>query len=442
MQGVPPGKIFMTGMAQPRIFSKTALLTRLGTGLVATVLCALASCSNIDRSEGDGTIAVEGLPETIILASEPRTALVFSIHCGSSWQVSLSDSWMAATPMSFHPGGTENAKEMYFTAFPNEREIERKGTLTLFSDSDKITVHVIQLPSGYEKGLRAVFKDGKGDFPTTGGLARLSVFSDRDWSMSVPGWMSADITSGKAYTTVTVVLSAGENLTGSARSGEILFLTEAGRLGVPVSQIYEIQKNIIAGWTLGNNDFLTGWNAANGYCWTSGGTLPADTPEGCQAVASWQTGDNSTAARTYIISSDLAGHLAVKPTWLNDCLNFDIPLTGVSAGDSLHFRAAIQSNVTGVPADWILEHSDGNTWTGDQSVKLPATKVPVGIDAGWRVTPELAEQGHIRIRVRCCGKMSVGGTLLESPQSGSALRFVPYPDADEESSFISLCRIR
>ncbi|MGN0188067.1 MAG: BACON domain-containing protein [Candidatus Cryptobacteroides sp.] len=430
-------------MAQmSQIIPTSAPIQRLAAHLAAAALLCLASCTETDRGGNDGIITVEGASQTIILAAEPRAAYVFSIRCDSDWKVSLSDSWMAATPTSCRTDGSANPKELYFTAFPNEREFERKGTLTLESDSDKVTFPVIQLPSGFSKGIRAVFRESTGELPTTGGQLRMTVFSDRDWSMSPPEWTSADITSGKAYTTTSIIISVGENLTGCDRSGEIIFLTDVGRLTVPVSQVYEIQKNIIAGWTLGDNDFMTDWNVTNGYCWTSAGYLPADTPEGCRAVASWNNGDNSSATRTYIISSDLAGHLAVKPTWVNDNMKFDIPLEGVSKGDSLRFRAAIQSNVISVPADWVLEHSEADVWITDLPLKLPALKTPVGIEAGWRVTQDMVEQGRILIRVRCDGNVSVGGTVLESPQSGSALRFVPYPDTDEESGYISVSRIR
>lgn len=407
---------------------------------VALIVASLShSCTTV-RNEKDGTITIEDEPQTIILAADPHSALVYDIHCDSDWEVSLSYSWMVATPMSCHPTAPGDSRRLYLTAFQNSRETERKGTITIQSSSDRVSIPVIQLPAGYTGGISSSLQSGDGIFPSAGGMDKLVLFCDKEWVISHPEWLTVSKVSGEALSTQTLTLTTGENQTESELTGELVIISGQERKVIPVSQAFKAKQSTVASWTVGDNDFLVSWNSSHGNCWTSMGILPADSPDGSQAKASWHVSGESSEARTYIISSDLAGHLAVKPTWSGDYMLFEIPGADVSEGERLHLKAAIQSNVSGVPADWVLEHLENGLWVSDLELKITKTGVPVAIENIFTVSSGMTEQGFLSLRVRCNGTKSIGGSNLTSPQSSSAIRFVPFPDESGKINSISLTR--
>ena len=412
------------------------------TALVLTILLYAASCS--DNGGGrSAEITLSGVPQTFVLSSEPRRSEEFSVICGGEWTVSLSEDWMVAAPMSGDVTPAGGGRKIYLTAYVNETAFERKGVVKVVSDCDTASIPVVQLPAGYSGGIRAGFPGGYADIPMEGGSLEMEVFADEDWTVSVPEWASASPDGGAAYETSRLMISCGANGTGSERRGEVTVRTGSGwKETFTITQSYRLQEAAIACWTVGDNDFMTDWNSKNGNCWTYEGRIPADRPSGSSAVASWHSGDNVSAARTFIISSDLAGHWAVKPTWKNDYMQFDVPLDAVEEGDSLRFRAALQSNVSTVPKDWVVEILRESGWIEDKVVSIAAMKTPYPVEAGLRITPELKREGILSVRIRCCGTMSVGGEELSSPSSGSALRFVPYPSPDNDDTSISFVTLR
>ncbi|MDD6252476.1 MAG: BACON domain-containing carbohydrate-binding protein [Bacteroidales bacterium] len=406
------------------------------------MLLIALSCS--DAGGGKGLeIVLGGATEIIVLPSEPRRSVEFSVSCGGKWAIDLSGDWLVAAPLSGEGTPEDGGRKIYLTAYVNEETIERQGIVKVVSDCDTVAVPVVQLPAGYSGGIRLRCPEESPVLPMDGGAVSMTVFADEDWTLSAPEWAVPDVRAGEAYKTAFVKIACGANDSGAERSGKVTVRTGSGwEESFTIRQSYKLQENLIASWTVGDNDFMTDWNSKNGNCWTYEGRIPADRPSGSSAEASWHSGDNVSATRTFIISSDLAGHWAVKPTWKNDYMQFDVPLDAVEEGDSLRFRAALQSNVSTVPKDWTVEILRESGWIEDNVVRISAMKTPYPVEAGLRITPELKLKGSISVRIRCCGTMSVGGEELSSPSSGSALRFVPYPSPDNDDVSISFVTLR
>ena len=258
-------------------------------------------------------------------------------------------------------------------------------------------------------------------------------------------WIILTPSRGKASVKKTVYVTALENGGITARKGSIVFSSrkESATVGLcqmsdyvpPVDQPQEpgdtpsdVKETILAWWTVGDNDFMTSWNSGNGYCWTENGCIPADKPSGSKAVAKWNIGSSTAdVARTFIISSDLAGHWAVKPTWLDDNLAFSVPLEGAAAQDTVLVRLAIKTNVTSVPKYWTTEYCDASgDWKTLTDYAFPSIKKAVNIDERIVLGSEDIAKGVLDFRLRC-SDASVGadGKTLETYAASSALRFCP-----------------
>lgn len=232
-------------------------------------------------------------------------------------------------------------------------DIEKDITVTQSASDATITVE----PEDITVDFEGLLGNGNTNSPS------IVISTNKSWTVEdLPGWITANPSSGAAGEYMTVTLAVSENETAEERSAT--FRVRAGNTGKPVTLTqsgspYALNVAGYVSWMIPMS------GVANGTANTDVGQFWVKSDDGGSILRGRRAGGSgsSTATMSYVTSNSASGdYILLYAMMKDDYWQMEIPTTGLAAGTTLKIEGEMQSSATG-PGDFLFQYSsDQSTW--------------------------------------------------------------------------------